>query len=382
MRGWAIRPTWWTSETVAPWWWMRAGTCALCAGRRRSRGSGWRSPRTPTCTPTSSPARCSSPPPTGPPWSRRRRAAASSRTPGLRDGDELDLGGLRLRALATPGHTPEHVAFLLLDGEVPVGVFTGGSLLVGSAARTDLVDPDRTVELARAQYASLQRLLALPDGTAVWPTHGAGSFCSAPPGAERTTTIGREKATNPLLAGADEDAFVARLLAGLGSYPPYFARLGEVNRRGPSVVSEPVALAAVDVEAAQSLIARGGQVVDVRPIGDYAAGHMPGSVSIPLRDAFATWLGWLIDPVAADPDRRQPRSGPRGDSLAGAQGRLREPRRGTRRRHRRVAGRQPADHRHPARRPRPGHRPGRARHPPGHRVRRRARARRRARGTR
>ena len=133
---------------------------------------------------------------------------------GLSDGDEVDLGGLRLRTIATPGHTGEHVAFLLLEGDRPFGVFTGGSLIVGSAARTDLVDPDRTVELARAQYASIHRLLQLPDQTAVWPTHGAGTFCSAPPGTDRVSTIGRERATNSLLVNADgstveEEEFVA-----------------------------------------------------------------------------------------------------------------------------------------------------------------------------
>src|SRR6266545_3073282 len=139
---------------------------------------------------------------------------------GLRDGDEVDLGGLRLRALATPGHTDEHLSLLLLDGQRPVGVFTGGSLLVGAAARTDLIAPERTEELARAQYRSLHRLAELPDEVAVWPTHGAGSFCSAPPGAERASTIGRERATNPLLQAESEDAFVARLLGSLGSFPP------------------------------------------------------------------------------------------------------------------------------------------------------------------
>lgn len=153
---------------------------------------------------------------------------------GLRDGDEVDLGGLTLRALATPGHTEEHLSFLLLDGSRPVGVFTGGSLLVGAAARTDLAGPDRAEALAREQWRSLQRLITLPDATGVWPTHGAGSFCSAPPGAARTSTIGAEKAANPLLRAGGEDAFVAALLAGLGSYPPYFARLGEANRRGPA----------------------------------------------------------------------------------------------------------------------------------------------------
>ncbi len=131
---------------------------------------------------------------------------------GVADGDEIDLGGLTLRAVATPGHTDEHLSFLLLDGAQPVGVFTGGSLIVGSAARTDLLGAERTEELARAQYRSLRRLAALPEATAVWPTHGAGSFCSAPPGADRTSTIGREKTSNALLAAPDEDTFVHQLL--------------------------------------------------------------------------------------------------------------------------------------------------------------------------
>lgn len=112
---------------------------------------------------------------------------------GLRDGDEVDLGGLTLRALVTPGHTPEHLSYLLRDGAAELGVFTGGSLIVGAAARTDLVGPERTEQLARAQYRSLRRLAALPDPVAVWPTHGAGSFCAAPPGARRTSTIGADR---------------------------------------------------------------------------------------------------------------------------------------------------------------------------------------------
>jgi hydroxyacylglutathione hydrolase len=220
---------------------------------------------------------------------------------GLADDDEVDLGGLKLRTIATPGHTGEHIALLLLDGDRPVGVFTGGSLIVGSAARTDLVDPHRTVELARAQYASIQRLLQLPDQTAVWPTHGAGSFCSAPPGAERVSTIGRERATNPLLvdatgAAAGEEEFVARLLAGLGSYPAYFTRLGEVNRLGPPPLPASVALPGLDPVQVQTLMAAGGQLVDVRPVADYSDGHIPGSLSDQLRPAFATWLGWTTTP--------------------------------------------------------------------------------------
>jgi hydroxyacylglutathione hydrolase len=213
---------------------------------------------------------------------------------GLADGDEVDLGGLTLRALATPGHTDEHLSYLLLDGDRELGVFTGGSLIVNSAARTDLLGPDRTEELARAQYRSLQRLIELPDQTAVWPTHGAGSFCSAPPGTERVTTIGTQKRANPLLSAPDEDTFVHQLLASLGSYPEYFARLAEVNRRGPAILSADPLLPALDPAALEALLADGGYVVDVRPAADYAAGHIHGALSIPLRDQFAIWLGWLL----------------------------------------------------------------------------------------
>lgn len=218
---------------------------------------------------------------------------------GLADGDEVELGGLTLRAWATPGHTAEHLAFLLLDGARVLGVFTGGSLLVGAAARTDLSGAEQAEPLARAQYASLGRLLTLPDATPVYPTHGAGSFCSAPPGAERTTTIGRERATNPLLAAGDEDAFVKTLLASLGTFPGYFLRLPEENRRGPAVVPSTPVLTPLTPGQVLAMQNDGGQVIDVRPVPAYAAGHIPGSLAIPLRDAFATWLGWLVpDPAA------------------------------------------------------------------------------------
>ncbi|HEY6275879.1 MAG TPA: rhodanese-like domain-containing protein [Streptosporangiaceae bacterium] len=213
---------------------------------------------------------------------------------GLADGDEVDLGGLTLRVWATPGHTAEHLAYLLLDGAQVLAVFTGGSLLVGAAARTDLSGPEHTLPLARSQHASLGRLLTLPDATPVYPTHGAGSFCSAPPGAERTTTIGRERATNPLLAAAGEDAFVDALLASLGTFPGYFLRLPEENRRGPAVVPATPVLTPLDPGQVRALQNDGGQVIDVRPAVDYTAGHIPGSLAIPLRDAFATWLGWLV----------------------------------------------------------------------------------------
>lgn len=214
----------------------------------------------------------------------------------LEDGAEVDLGGLTLQALGTPGHTDEHLSFLLLDGGRELGVFTGGSLIVGSAARTDLLGAERAEELARAQYRSLRRLAALPDATEVWPTHGAGSFCSAPPGLERTSTIGAQKRSNDLLAAPDEDTFVRRLLASLGSYPAYFARLGELNRTGPPLLPARLGLDRLNVEQVRGLLGEGAYLIDVRPVAGFAAGHVPGAISNVLRDGFATWLGWLVPP--------------------------------------------------------------------------------------
>jgi hydroxyacylglutathione hydrolase len=226
-------------------------------------------------------------------------AAGGLRFPhrGLDDGDEVDLGGITLRALGTPGHTPEHLSYLLLDGARPSALFTGGSLLVGAVARTDLISPARTEDLARAMYRSIrERIMPLPDHLPVYPTHGAGSFCSAPASAERTTTIGRERASNPLLAAPDEDAFVELLLSGLGTYPPYFLRLREVNRCGPRVYGHTPRLPRLTAAAARQRMSEGAEVIDVRPAAAYAAGHVPGSLSIALRPAFASWLGWLVSP--------------------------------------------------------------------------------------
>jgi len=216
---------------------------------------------------------------------------------GLGDGDDVDLGGLTLRAVATPGHTPEHCCYLLLDGTRPLALFSGGSLLVGAVARTDLIAPERTEELARLMWRSLrERVLPLPDDLPIYPTHGDGSFCAAPTGADRTTTIGRERRTNALLGAPDEDAFVKLLTEGLGSYPPYFLRLREVNRCGPAVYGMgPPSLAKLAPDEVRRLLGDGATLVDVRPVEAFASGHVPGSLSISLRDEFATWLGWLVE---------------------------------------------------------------------------------------
>ena len=202
-----------------------------------------------------------------------------------------------LRAIATPGHTPDHLAYLVCENDRPTALFSGGSLMVGTVGRTDLLGPEPREDLARQLYRALRdEILTLPDDLAVYPTHGAGSFCSAPGASERTTTIGRERATNPMLAIPDEDTFVERLLAGFGSFPTYFSRLPELNRRGPRLYRTLPALDRLDVAQVRELIAAGAVLVDVRTIEDFAAGHIPGALSIELRPVFASWLGWLVEP--------------------------------------------------------------------------------------
>lgn len=213
----------------------------------------------------------------------------------LHDGERIALAtGVALTAIATPGHTPDHHAYLLeLDG-APVALFTGGSLMVGTVGRTDLCGPDLAVPLAHEMFRSLHRFDSLPDDLAVYPTHGAGSFCSAPGAADRTTTLGRERVTNPLLAITDEDAFVAQLVEGFGTFPTYFGRLPELNRRGPTRIDTLPTLALLDAGDVARRAADGAVVVDARPFIAFGAGHLPGSVSNTLRPVFGSWLGWLV----------------------------------------------------------------------------------------
>ena len=211
----------------------------------------------------------------------------------LTDGDTISVGHAEVRTLATPGHTPEHVAFLLTsdDGD---HLFSGGSLIYGGAARTDLVSATDTDRMTRAQFASLQRLAALPPGTWLHPTHGAGSFCSVGPIGTAARTLGDERLGNDLVNAVTEDAFVDALLGRLGSFPPYFLHLREVNRRGPALLAslpEPRPLRAA--EAARSL-AGGMPLLDIRTLQRWSAGSPLGAVSNVVRPAFAPWLGWIV----------------------------------------------------------------------------------------
>ena len=220
---------------------------------------------------------------------------------GLEDGEEVDLNGLTLRALATPGHTPEHLAYLVLDGPKALALFSGGAVLPGGAARPDLIGPEQTHPLARELYRSAhQRLVGLLDDLAVYPTHGAGSFCSPGAGGQRTTTLGRERHESPMFTTVTEDAFVHSFLGGLGTYPPYFLRLRSVNQRGTRLYGlKPPELALLSVDEFRRQQAAGAIAIDVRPFADFARGHIPAALSIALRPAFASWLGWIVP--AAEP---------------------------------------------------------------------------------
>jgi glyoxylase-like metal-dependent hydrolase (beta-lactamase superfamily II)/rhodanese-related sulfurtransferase len=212
-------------------------------------------------------------------------------------GDTVALADrITLRAIATPGHTPDHLAYLLLEHGTPAALFSGGSLMVGALGRTDLLGDDRRDDLSRALFRSLRAdILTLPDDLPVYPTHGAGSFCSAPAGAARTTTIGQEKATNPLLAIDDEDHFVEVLRSGLGTYPTYFRELPERNRRGVPIHRAVPELARLDLAQVRRHLDDGAALVDARSIVDYAKAHPAGALSIQHRPVFGTWLGWLLD---------------------------------------------------------------------------------------
>jgi hydroxyacylglutathione hydrolase len=240
------------------------------------------------------------------------------------EGDSVELGGYRLTAMATPGHTPEHLAWLVtaIDGPAddaeaphgdgqngtgaasgppPLAAFTGGSLLVGSVGRTDLLGSALSSALTLDQQRSLKRLAELPDDVRILPTHGAGSFCSAGPIARgETTTVGDERLGNPTFAGIGDDAaaFRERLLGGLGLVPAYYAHMAALNRQGPRILGAYREPSELDPAAFGAKAAAGTTIVDGRGRQAFAAGHLPGSINIELDDSFAAYVGWLV-PFAA-----------------------------------------------------------------------------------
>jgi len=209
----------------------------------------------------------------------------------------IDLGAFQIRVLTTPGHTPEHISFLLHepDNKTPSALFSGGALIVGGAARTDLLGPELTQPLAHQLYHSLHhKLLKLPDKLEVFPTHGSGSYCVAPVSSDRITTIGRERTTNSLALARSEEEFVQRAVTDLPSYPIYYKYMREINQKGAKILGgiprlKPLSADEVKVRMDGDIV-----VLDVRHGREFGAGHIPNSYGIRVDAPLTTWAGWLI----------------------------------------------------------------------------------------
>lgn len=215
----------------------------------------------------------------------------------IHDGEECVLGAVRLRAVATPGHTYEHHAYLLLDASGrAAAAFTGGVILVAAAGRTDLLGPDHTEALTRLQWESGQRIAhLLPPTGDVFPTHGAGSFCSsASAGGERRSTLGLELAQNPLFANASYEMFRAVQLGSPAPVPGYYRHMSPINRRGPGVFGTPPVPSLLAPAAIASMVHESVPVLDVRRRADHAAAHFPGTWGIAEGGSFLAYVGWLV----------------------------------------------------------------------------------------
>lgn len=219
----------------------------------------------------------------------------------LRDGDVVTLGRVRLEVWHTPGHTPEHLAFVVVDAaqsEAPVAMVSGDFIFVGDVGRPDLLEKAAKIvgtmaAGARQLFGSLQRLAPLPDYLQIWPGHGAGSACGKSLGAMPTSSLGYERRTNWAFAITDEASFVAEVLEGQPTPPSYFGTMKRINRDGPPILGEQAAvpsLSASGITAAQAETS----VVDLRPFAAYAEAHLRGTLNLPLIKAFTTWAGWLL----------------------------------------------------------------------------------------
>lgn len=207
--------------------------------------------------------------------------------------DRVPLNGAVIEAVASPGHTPEHLSYVLRAARRPPMLFSGGALIVGGAARTDLISAADTDRLTRELFHTLREAFAsLPDETALYPTHGGGSFCSTGSAKKRTSTMGEERRTNPLLRFDDEDEFRRWFPTTFPAVPAYFSRMRAFNQKGPrprQEIGQPRPMTPREFEEVRS----SALVVDVRSIEAYGEGHVPGSLNIMFRPSYATWLGWL-----------------------------------------------------------------------------------------
>lgn len=218
----------------------------------------------------------------------------------MRDGDEVEIGSVKIRAVHTPGHTPEHLSFLVYDGvrsrEIPMLMLTGDFLFVGSLGRPDLLGEEAKRELASRLYDSVHgKLAGLPDGLEIRPAHGAGSLCGAGMSGRSVSTLGYERATNPYLDPAlSRQAFVDRILGSVPPFPDYYRRMKRLNSAGAPSRSGRPALPAIPPAELYNRIAAGHQVVDLRDPGAFGAGHIPGSLGIGAGRSFLVWAPWVV----------------------------------------------------------------------------------------
>jgi glyoxylase-like metal-dependent hydrolase (beta-lactamase superfamily II)/rhodanese-related sulfurtransferase len=221
----------------------------------------------------------------------------------LTDGFEVKMGAVRIRALETPGHTPESVCLVITDetksseskSAQPCAVLTGDTLFIGDVGRPDLSKTHTPRELAGLLYDSLhQKLLTLPDAVMAYPAHGAGSLCGRAMRAERSSTIGTERLTNYALQIASREEFIAQLTTNLPARPDYFLEDAEINRSGAAALTELPPLPPLSPAEVQTLLQQNANVLDVRPGDEFAAGHVPGSICIALSGQFASWAGGIL----------------------------------------------------------------------------------------
>jgi hydroxyacylglutathione hydrolase len=220
----------------------------------------------------------------------------------LADGDDISFGAVRLRATHTPGHTPEHLSFLISDlarGQDPVGAFTGDFIFVGDVGRPDLLEravgaPGSMDRSARDLYASIQKFLNEPDHLLIWPGHGAGSACGRALGSMPQSTLGYERLFNWALAQMDEDEFVQRVLADQPFPPAYFARMKRINRNASADGSPAAEVPEATVEDLSHALKSEAAVIDTRPAARFASSHIPGTINIPYNKSFLNWCGALV----------------------------------------------------------------------------------------
>jgi hydroxyacylglutathione hydrolase len=221
------------------------------------------------------------------------------------DGFELKFGKASISVLETPGHTPESICLVVTDTEksrAPWAVLTGDTLFIGDVGRPDLSPRHTPAQLAGHLYDSLHtKLMTLADSVLVYPAHGAGSLCGKNMRAERSSTIGTERLTNYALQIESREEFIRQLTSNLPARPEYFARDAEINRTGAAALSELPPLRSLSPTDLEGMLKAGEIALDVRPMDEFAAGHVPGSVNIALGGQFASWaatvLGLATHPV-------------------------------------------------------------------------------------